>query len=205
MNKHDRNRMPRRSEQDTEHLDSDLIEISRLLDRLGSAEADSSTGDLNERVAAAGLGALHGVVETSAQVSELGARERASAPRDLETHVFDASRKELGAAPVRALRLAGTTASESGRVVVVRRSWARLAVAACLAIVAGAGAWVMLRPASTGTVQLADGTARVAEQLQQEMDTLFQALDDSPVATTRERETEFDPAWLDDWLKEGAS
>lgn len=191
------------------HLDASLASLARELDVLGSVERDASPDGMRDRLMAATMPHVLGVATVSAQVSELGAMERAAASGELESRVHEASRGKLSevVAGRPALRLSGTQADAP----VVRRSlWTSRAfrVAAMLTIVCTAGifAWVGTREPSSG-VQLKNLTKdELNRQIRGDMELLFAAMDDRSVATDHSgSESDVDTDAITEWLLEGAS
>lgn len=217
MNSNDPNMM--NADHGYEHLDAELTAFARALDEAGAANRARMHPEIAERAILSSLGALHGTVEVNAQMSELGALDRATAPADLEETVFAASRAELvGTAAVGRLRLAGAgefPRQTVGRTVVTRALWTsgrlRTLAAALLIGAAGIFAYVSTRSPSpitpnggTNIAVNSQSTEALAAQISSQMDTLFVAMESVPSSSTDSSDAEFNPEWLDD-LSAGSS
>lgn len=185
------------------HLDADLRSLAAELDRLGAADRDAIAPHRVEQVCQASVPHLHSAAPMSAQVSELGAIERASAPIDLEARVHEASRGKIralvGGHP--GLRLAGTDADAKP----VRRTFWSMGViraAAMLTLVASAGlvTWIGTRPSRPTTAQL-------SAQIERDMEILFAVVDDRTGASVEATESASEPDTqeITEWLFERTS
>lgn len=197
-----------------EHLDAELAAFARALDDAGAADRARMRPEVAERALLSSLGSLHGTVEVNAQMSELGALDRATAPANLEDRVFEASRAELvGASAAASLRLAGAGDFPPQRVV-VRSIWTsgrlRTLAAALLIGAAGIFAYISTRSPSPimpdghsglGATNIAaddQSTEALAARISSQMDTLFVAMESVPSSSADSSDTEFNPEWLDD-------
>lgn len=187
-----------------EHLDADLGAFARMLDDAGAMDRARMPLGAADRIHAASLASLHGIVETSAQVSELGAIDRAAGSPDLEDRVFDSSRVELVGAS-RGLKLAGEGTFPK-TTVVVRSGWStsrvRALAAALLIGAAGVTTYIGVQQGSN-TVNPVPGPSPVsveslAAQVSTQMDTLFVAMEGLSAGATETSDGEFNPEWLDD-------
>lgn len=185
------------------HLDADLRSLAAELDRLGAADRDAIATRRVEQVCLASAPHLHAAAPMAAQMSELGAIDRASAPIDLEARVHEASRERIralvGARP--GLRLAGTDAETKP----IRRTfWSMGAVraAAMLTLVASAGVitWIGMRPTRPTSAQL-------SAQIERDMEILFAVVDEraGSSAETTESSNEPDTQEITEWLFERTS
>lgn len=186
-----------------EHLDTDMAAFARLLDDAGAADRARMQPVAADRIHAMSLASLHGLVDTNAQVSELGAIDRAAASPELEERVFDASRAELAGAPA-GLRLAGG-GSFPRPAVTVRSGWSfarvRALAAALLLGAAGVVTYIGVNQNAGKTTPVSDPAQSVetlAAQVSKQMDTLFVAMEGMSTTSTESTESDFNPEWLDD-------
>ena len=192
------------SARDYEHLDADLGAFARMLDDAGSAERARMQPTAAERIHAASLASLHGIVETSSQVSELGAIERAAGSPDLEDRVFESSRAEL-AGTSHGLKLAGEGAFPR-TTIVVRSGWSATRVRAlAAALLIGAAGMMTYIGVHQGSNTISPGPTptpasveSLAAQISTQMDTLFVAMEGVSTSSTETADGEFNPEWLDD-------
>lgn len=200
-----------------EHLDADLGAFARMLDDAGATDRGRLRPEAAARIGGVSLAALHGVVETSARISELGAIDRAAGSSDLEARVFEASRAGLVGAG-HGLRLAGEGAFPRPAVV-VRSGWTagrvRALAAAAILLLASAGVmmYIGVRPGAgagdTRSFTSAGGGSQqsveaLAALVSTQMDTLFVAMESVSTLPTESPESEFKPEWLDDLGTSGA-
>lgn len=187
-----------------EHLDADLGAFARMLDDAAAMDRARMPSAAADRIHAASLASLHGIVETSAQVSELGAIDRAAGAPELEDRVFESSRAELKSAP-HGLKLSGEGAFPK-TTVVVRSGWStsrvRALAAALLIGAAGVMTYIGVHQGSN-TVNPVPTTSPVsveslAAQVSTQMDTLFVAMEGLSTSSTETADGEFNPEWLDD-------
>jgi hypothetical protein len=183
------------------NLDAGLRDLSAALDRLGAIDR-GAYADLEDRVLHASLGALHGVQPIAAQAAELGAIDRAAAPRGLEEGVFQESVPALreAASPivVRHLGPAPRTGREHARQA-LRPWWSRTSVRIAASLMLFAGVGIAVR---SGLDLSKNSTARLSEQVDTQMDTLFAVIRS---ADTSETSADSDPDRLIEWLSEGSS
>lgn len=197
---------------DHHDLPADLLDLARSLDALAGREAAAPGAGLADRVWSASRASIAGtpseLARISADLEALAGSERAAAPADLEPTSFELSREAIAGglprAAIPALRIAADAASQSSAAptVVIRdrfrfvRRFASLAAALTLA---GVGVTVFLasRPSPVSPAS----TDALAERLDRELSSLFEAVDlAEPVRTTaarRDAEYEVDQSWLE--------
>lgn len=191
-------------------LPADLVSLARSLDALAAADSAAAPLGMEDRIWAGSRGHVAAtppeLMPMVSGLEELSVSERSSASDELEPRAFELSReaiaggRPLGTEPT--LRIAGSERDERSAVVVVDRFRLvrRLSVAAAAVALAGLGigAYVASRPFNPG----APASDSLAERLDRELSSLYEAVELSKgevgSASSRETNFELDSSWLNE-------
>jgi hypothetical protein len=182
------------------HLEPDLVSLMADLDRLAATEQAAAAPGLEDRLMRTTLASLHGVETTAAQAAELGALDRAAAPRDLEETVYQASVPAIREQAASMPRLVFHPAAESrdDRRHIRIAWWARTPVRLAAAFLLVAGAAIAVRSGVSPTT-----TGPDLDRVKGDMDTLFAAMESRASSDSDTTDTQTDD--LTTWLLDGAS
>jgi|GEM_PF-2548924 len=200
------------SNPETIELPPDLAALVTNLDALAAAEASFAPARLEDSIFATSCASLTRAHADIAPVADaldaLAHREQQVASTNLESRAFELSREAItsgrAAMGPATLRLVGSAPADHASPIIVARPWRSshrfMALAAALAA-AGLGISIYTTMRSTITITLVENTPNLSENLDTELNTLFEVMETSyseASSPSRAVEPTLDANWLEE-------